>query len=30
MSALSEVRHYGVNTEYMLRGGDRLGIYFNL
>ena len=26
MSALSEVRHYGVNTEYMLRGGDRLGI----
>ena len=28
MSALSEVRHYGVNTEYMLRGGDRLGIYF--
>ncbi len=24
MSALSEVRHYGVNTEYMLRGGDRL------
>lgn len=28
MSALSEVRHYGVNTEYMLRGGNRLGIYF--
>lgn len=28
MSALSDVRHYGVNTEYMLRGGDRLGIYF--
>ena len=30
MSALSEIRHYGVNTEYMLHGGDRLGIYFNL
>lgn len=28
MSALSEVRHYGVNTEYMLREGDRLGIFF--
>ena len=28
ISALSAVRHYGVNTEYMLRGGDRLGIYF--
>lgn len=28
MSALSEVRHYGVNTDYMVRGGDRLGIYF--
>lgn len=28
MSALSEVRHYGVNTEYMLRKGNRLGIYF--
>ncbi len=26
MSALSEVRQNGVNTEYMLRGGDRLGI----
>ena len=28
MAALSEVRHYGVNTEYMRRGGNRLGIYF--
>ena len=28
MSALSAVCHYGVNTEYMLRGGNRLGIYF--
>lgn len=28
MFALSEVHHYGVNTEYMLRGGNRLGIYF--
>ena len=28
MSALSEVRHYGVNTDYLVRGGDRLGIYF--
>lgn len=28
MSALSAVRHYGVNTDYMVKGGDRLGIYF--
>lgn len=28
MAALSEARHYGVNTEYMFRGGNRLGIYF--
>lgn len=28
ISALSAVRHYGVNTEYMLRKGNRLGIYF--
>lgn len=28
MSALSAVRHYGVNTNYMVKGGDRLGIYF--
>lgn len=28
MFALSEVHHYGVNTEYMHRGGNRLGIYF--
>lgn len=27
-SALNELRRYGVNTEYILRGGDRLGIYF--
>lgn len=28
MSALSAVRHYGVNTDYLVRGGERLGIYF--
>lgn len=28
MSALSEVRHYGINTDYLVRGEDRLGIYF--
>ena len=28
MSALSAVRHYGVNTDYLFRGGERLGIYF--
>ncbi|MCZ6775153.1 MAG: sugar kinase [Ignavibacteria bacterium] len=27
-SALNELRKYGVRTEYILRGGERLGIYF--
>lgn len=27
-SALHAVRRYGVNTDYIVRGGDRLGIYF--
>ena len=27
-SALNALRRYGVNTEYISRGGDRLGIYF--
>ncbi len=27
-SALNEVRRYGVNTNYIARGGDRLGIYY--
>ena len=27
-SALNELRRYGVNTEFIKRGGDRLGIYF--
>jgi 2-dehydro-3-deoxygluconokinase len=27
-AALNELRRYGVNTEYIVRGGDRLGIYF--
>lgn len=27
-AALQAVRRYGVRTEHMLRGGDRLGIYF--
>ena len=26
--ALNEVRRYGVKTDYIARGGDRLGIYF--
>jgi 2-dehydro-3-deoxygluconokinase len=26
--AVNELRRYGVHTEYILRGGDRLGIYF--
>jgi 2-dehydro-3-deoxygluconokinase len=26
--AINELRKYGVHTEYMVRGGDRLGIYF--
>lgn len=28
MSAFSEVRHYGINTDYLVRGEDRLEIYF--
>ena len=27
-AALNEVRKYGVNTDYILRGGNRLGIYY--
>lgn len=27
-AALQAVRRYGVNTHYIVRGGDRLGIYF--
>jgi 2-dehydro-3-deoxygluconokinase len=27
-SAINEMRRYGVDTAYMLKGGDRLGIYF--
>ncbi|MEN6312959.1 MAG: sugar kinase [Clostridiaceae bacterium] len=27
-SAVNELRRYGVNTEYITRGGDRIGIYF--
>jgi len=27
-AALNTVRNYGVNTDYILRGGDRIGIYF--
>jgi 2-dehydro-3-deoxygluconokinase len=27
-SAVNEMRRYGVDTTYMLKGGDRLGIYF--
>lgn len=26
--AVNELRRYGVDTRYMIRGGDRLGIYF--
>ena len=26
--AVNELRRYGVDTQYMVRGGDRLGIYF--
>ncbi len=26
--AVNELRHYGVDTKWMVRGGDRLGIYF--
>lgn len=27
-AAVNEMRRYGVDTKYMLRGGERLGIYF--
>ena len=27
-AALNELRRYGVKTDYIVRGGDRLGIYF--
>ncbi len=27
-SAVNRMRHFGVNTEFMARGGTRLGIYF--
>lgn len=27
-SAVNEMRRYGVDTRWMLRGGERLGIYF--
>ena len=27
-SAINALRRYGVNTDYIVRGGDRLGIYF--
>ena len=27
-SAINALRRYGVNTSYISRGGDRLGIYF--
>jgi 2-dehydro-3-deoxygluconokinase len=27
-AAVNELRRYGVNTDYIVRGGDRLGIYF--
>ena len=27
-AAINALRRYGVNTEYIARGGDRLGIYF--
>lgn len=26
--AINELRRFGVNTKYMMRGGDRLGVYF--
>lgn len=28
-AAINELRRYGVNTDYIKRGGERLGIYFN-
>ncbi|HQI17415.1 MAG TPA: PfkB family carbohydrate kinase, partial [Bacillota bacterium] len=27
-AAVNELRRYGVNTQYITRGGDRIGIYF--
>lgn len=27
-AALNEIRRFGVNTDYIVRGGDRLGIYY--
>lgn len=27
-SAINHLRRYGVNTQYIVRGGERLGIYF--
>ena len=27
-AALNALRRYGVNTDYIVRGGDRLGIYY--
>lgn len=27
-SAVNDLRKYGVNTDYIVRGGDRIGIYF--
>ena len=28
-AAINSLRRYGVNTEYIVRGGDRVGIYYN-
>lgn len=28
-SAINHLRRYGVNTNYIVKGGERLGIYFN-
>ncbi|MBP2025057.1 sugar kinase [Peptoniphilus stercorisuis] len=28
-SAVNELRRYGVNTDYIVRGGERVGIYFS-
>ncbi len=28
-AAVNSLRRYGVDTQYVLRGGDRIGIYFN-
>jgi len=27
-SAINHIRRYGVDTQYIVRGGERLGIYF--